>query len=162
MARVSRDPYTWHSSTLGDAGTPGMIYDGKDELGNPAKFRLVKHVNAVTVVAGHCAVVAVAPSAGVFTVTNDVSGGSVTPLAGPIGAGIYCCVPAENEYCFILVEGYHGSALGDGSVAAGEMVTAKAADGTFDTASSTLLTVGVCLVSDTGSPTTFPGLFKFC
>ena len=160
MARVTRDPYTWHSSTLGDAGKPGCVYDGVDSLGMPAKFRLVKHVNAVTVVSGHCAILGAVPASGSFLVTNDVAGGTTTPIAGPIAVGAYCCVPLENEYCLVLVQGWHTNLLGDGSVAAGEMITGKAADGTWDTATSTIPTSGYCVIDDTGSPTVFTGFVK--
>lgn len=159
MARIARDPYTVNEAVAKD--TPGMIYDGLDSLGLPAKFRYVQHVNAVAVVAGHCAILAALPSAGVFKVTNDVAGGATTPIAGPIGVGVYLKAVTENYFCYVLVQGYHATALGDGSVAAGEMVTAKAADGTFDTAASTLRVVGVCIEDDTGSPATFKGLFNF-
>lgn len=157
---VAYDPYTYQTSVPTDVKVGGL-YRGLDTLGNDAIFRFVQHVNAVAVVAGHCAILAAAPTASVWKVTNDVSGGATTPLAGPIGAGVYLFAVTENYYCFILVKGYHATALGDGSVAAGEMVTAKATDGTFDTATSTIPVVGACLVDDTGSPTTFPGLFNF-
>ena len=164
MARISRDPYTWHSTSLGSAGKPGMVYDGLDEFNLPAKFRLVKHVNAVTVVSGHCAVLAAVPTDGTYIVTNDVTGGTTTPLVSAgttsIAAGAYCCVPAENEYCFILVEGWHTNLLGDGSVAIGEAITAKYADGTWDTATSTIPVAGYAVTVDGGSPTVFTGFVR--
>lgn len=160
MARIGQ--YDFYSTNdLGPRHTPGIIVDGIDTIGQPAKFQYVKHVNAVAVVAGHCAILAAAPASGSFIVTNDVAGGTTTPLAGPIGFGVYLNVVTENYWCWILKKGYHATALGDGSVAAGEQITAKATDGTFDTAASTIRVVGVCLVDDTGSPTTFPGLFDF-
>lgn len=157
MARISRNPYTWHSTSIGDAGRPGHVYDGVDVFNQPAKFRLVSHVNAITVVSGHCAVLAAVPTDGTFIVTNDVAGGATTPLAGHIAVGAYVCVPATGEYCFILVRGWHTNLLGDGSVAVGESITAKATDGTFDTVATTIPPCGYAASADTGSPTVFTG-----
>jgi len=159
-AILGGDPYTMNDLT--PRMTPGTIFDGVDSLGQPAKFRYVKHVNAVATVAGHCAVLAALPAEGTYTVTNDVAGGATTPIAGPIGVGVYLRAVTENYYCAVLVQGYHATALGDGSVAAGEEVTAKATDGTFDTdAGAALKVVGVCIEDDAGSPTTFKGIFNF-
>lgn len=158
MARVMTDPYT--SNHLTPRCTPGTICDGMDELNFPAKFMYVQHVNAVTVVKGHCAILAAVPASGSFIVTNDVSGGSTTPIAGPIAIGSYCAVITENYYCWVLVRGWETNLLGDGSVAAGESITAKATDGTWDTAASAIPTSGYCALNDTGSPTVFTGYVK--
>jgi hypothetical protein len=158
MARVCTDPYT--SNHLTPRATPGTIADGIDELGFPAKFIYVQHVNAVTVVKGHCAILAAVPAAGSFKVTNDVSGGATTPIAGHIAVGSYCAVITENYYCWVLCRGWETNLLGDGSVAAGEAITAKAADGTWDTLATTIPPSGYAATADSGSPTVFTGFVR--
>lgn len=158
MARVPDNPYTTYH--IGAHHTPGMICDGVDELGLPAKFRYGKHINAVTVVAGHCALLAVAPSAGVFTFTNDYTGGGDgNALAGPQAVGVYCMAAIPQGYfCWLLVQGYHSTLRGDGAVAAGEQITGKAADGQFDTAATTIPVCGWAIASEASS--VFPGYIE--
>jgi hypothetical protein len=157
MARIAHDPYSYHTAALGSSDpTPGQVFDGNDELGRPAKFRFVKHVNAVTVVAGHAAQFT---KTTLDEVSNDVSGGAVAIISVP--AGIYLFPVPQDHWCYVLVEGYHSTALGDGSVAKGEAVMVKAADGQFDTATGAGVQVGVALEDDGGSPTVFKGLFRF-
>lgn len=92
-------------------------------------YRFVKHVNAVTVVAGHVALFTAANTGGTI-VTNDTAGGATAALTGKV-AGIYVSVPAANEYCFIQCSGI-ALVLGGGSVAANDWVVAGT-DGTMVT-----------------------------
>lgn len=154
MARVTRDPYTVNDASAKD--TLGMVYDGLDELGLPAKFRYVQFEDAVTYAAGHCCEFS---DATLKQVTNDKSGGS---SLGRCPAGIALRVMTQNYYGYVLVLGYHSTALGDGSVGVGQAVMSHATtDGAFDTQTAGNKQVGVCLVDDTGSPATFPGYFNF-
>lgn len=133
----------------------GTICSGVDStLGLPAKFMYVQHKLAVAVVSGHAACWVSLPGAN-CSVTNDVSGSL------GIGAGAYINVPTENYYCWILIAGYHPTLLGDGLVAAGEGFTndgTGGTDGTWDTVAAGEPCFGVCLLADTGSPATFPGI----
>lgn len=93
-------------------------------------YRFVKHVNAVTVVVGHCAEFT---NAACTNVTNDRAGGAATPIGTQtICAGVYVSIPLENYYCFLQVSGV-ALVLGDGSVAAGEAVVVHSVDGQADT-----------------------------
>jgi len=135
----------------------GTICSGVDNtLGLPAKFMYVQHKNAVTVVSGHCASWVSLPGAN-CSVTNDVTGGSGGNSLG-IAAGAYINVPTTDYYCWIQIAGYHPTLLGDGSVAASEGIAYEATDGTWDTATTGETVCGQCLLADTGSPATFPGI----
>ncbi len=129
-------------------GPPDSVY------GAPTKFMYVQHVNAVTVVSGHKAEWTVLGT----QVTNDVSGGATASLG--IAAGAYVNVPTANYYCWIQIGGYHPTLLGDGSVAAGEGIAYEATDGTWDTGTTGEFVAGQCLLADTGSPATFPGMLS--
>lgn len=161
MARINRNPYTWQGTNISDAGVLGGIYDGIDNvLGLPAKFMLVKHVNAVAVVVGHCASwVALPTGTGGATVTNDVTGGADGNSLG-IAAGSYPLIAVQGNYIFIQVAGYCPTLLGDGSVAVNEGFTYKAVDGTWDSATGAVSVCGTCWLDDTGSPATFPGWLR--
>lgn len=163
MARISQDPYTFHQATFNpDCPRLGSLLDGVDNvLGLPARFRFVKHVNAVTVVSGHCAGwVAVPTATGASTVTNDITGGA-DGNSLLIAAGAYCCVPAQGEYCYIQTWGYHPTLLGDGSVAITEAIMMKAGtDGTWDSFTGVVPQCGECWLDDTGSPAVFPGFLR--
>jgi hypothetical protein len=127
-------------------GPPDSVY------GAPTLFMYVQHLNAVTVVSGHCATWTTLGT----KVTNDVSGGATASLG--IVAGAYVNVVTENYYCFIQIGGYHPTLLGDGSVAANESIAYEATDGTWDTSTTGETQAGQCLLADTGSPATFPGM----
>lgn len=155
MARAGYDFY--HTNDATPRTKLGTVADGLDSTrGHPAKFMYVQHKNAVTVVSGHCASYV---SATAFTVTNDVSGGSGGNSLGVV-AGAYVNVPTTDYYCWIQIEGYHPTLLGDGSVAAGEGIAYEATDGTWDTVTTGEMPCGSCLLADTGSPATFPGILK--
>lgn len=156
---IKRDPYTWHTTNLGDAGAPGQIFKGVDNVfGGEAHFRLVKHVNAVTVISGHCASWVAVPAASVIcTVTNDVTGGADgNSLA--IAAGAYVCVPAQGEYCFIQTWGYHATLRGDGGITLADALMYKAADGQFDTWAGALPQAGEAWATESAS--VFPGMLR--
>lgn len=156
MARVCKNPYTTNQISASGLGTLGMIYDGVDSLGLPAKFRLVQFEDAVTYAAGHLCEFS---DATMQQVTNDKAGGS---SLGRCPAGIALRAMTQNYFGYILVQGYHASALGDGSVGVGEAVMSHATtDGAFDTATGAGKQVGVALADDSGSPTTFAGYFNF-
>lgn len=155
MAKIGGDFY--HANDLVARTAVGTIADGLDSTyGKPAKFMYVKHVNAVTPVAGHCASYV---SRSAFTVTNDVTGGADGNSLGVV-AGAYLNVPTQGYYTWIMVKGYHPTLLGDGSVAAGEGIAFEATDGTWDTATTGEMPCGSCLLADTGSPATFPGILN--
>lgn len=156
MARIQDDPYTANHAS--PKHTLGMVFDGTDSLGLPAKFRYVQFEDAVTYVAGHCCEFS---DATLKQVTNDKAGGS---SLGRVPAGIALRAMTQNYYGYVLVQGYHASALGDGSVALGDAVMTHAStDGAFDTqtAGAGGRQVGTALAADSGSPTTFPGIFNF-
>lgn len=107
---------------------------------------LVKHINAVTVLVGHVACLDVVTEK--FDVTNDRS------LGTGRACGFYISVPAENDYCWLLIKGYLTDALTDGGVSAGDKVFAHATtDGGLDTAvdttaSTPLTIVGTAMADD--------------
>lgn len=154
MARVTRDPYTVNDAS--PRATLGMLYDGLDELGLPAKFRYVQFEDAVTYVAGH---VCEFSDATMKQVTNDKSGGS---SLGRCPAGLALKAMTQNYYGYVLVQGYHSNCLGDGSVGVGQAVMSHAStDGAADTQTAGNKQIGVALADDAGSPTVFAGYFNF-
>lgn len=154
MARISEDPYTVNHSS--PKHTLGMLFDGVDTLGLPAKFRYVQFEDAVTYVAGH---VCEFSDATMKQVTNDKAGGS---SLGRVPAGLALKAMTQNYYGYILVQGYHASVLTDGGVSVGEALMSHATtDGAADTQTAGNKQIGVALATDAGSPTTSPAFVNF-
>lgn len=115
-------------------------------------YRYIQFKDAVAYVAGH--VLAWANATGT-AVTNDRAGG------GNIGiqaAGIATRVHTQDYYGFMLVQGWHTSVLGDGSVGAGESVVLDTGvDGGADTmaAGEEDEVFGMALEADSGTPAVF-------
>jgi len=156
MARICDNPYTFQSTTA--VHQPGQIFDGVDELGLPAKFRFVKFDGLASAVAGD---VAEFNSATMTSVTDDKTGGTPASL-GRCPAGIFCVTPTEDSYGYVLVQGYHSTVQGDGSVSAGQAVMSHATtDGAADTQTAAGKQIGVALTDDSGTPIVFAGYFNF-
>lgn len=124
MARVLGDPFSVNDLT--PRTTPGMLFDGTDAYGFPAKFRYVQFKDAVTYIKGH---VCNPESATGTTVTNDRDGGI---SAATITWGIACRAMTEDYYGYIQVTG-KAVVQTDGGVAAGEYLVAHTVDGECDT-----------------------------
>lgn len=125
MARIQDDPFT--ANHIAPKHTPGMLFDGTDAYGFPAKFRYVQFLDAVTYAKGH--IVNPANAAGT-AVTNDRSGGSA--VSATITWGVACNVMTQNYYGYIQVSG-KAVVLTDGDVAAGDPLVSHTADGACDT-----------------------------
>lgn len=125
--------------------------------GDPATgkiYRYVKNIDLTTVVNGWALCVASASDPNV--VSADASGGSAITT---VPRGVAIGAIGQNTYGWILVSGYHGSVLSDGSVAAGDSLIKHAStDGGVDTGvatSTAVITVhqsfGLALAADTTS-----------
>lgn len=145
MARIGFQPETVNDSS--PTFVVGQVYDYAGNL-----YRYVRFLDAVAYVAGH--VVAWANTTRT-SVSNDRAGGSSLTIGT---AGIALTVMTQNNYGFILVNGYYATVLGDGSVAAGDpVVLDTGVDGGADTmaAGEEHQVFGWCLENDTGAPATF-------
>lgn len=146
MARIGFLP-----STVNDSSTTFVLGQILDYQGN--LYRYVQFLDAVVYAAGHVCAWANATRT---AVTNDRAGGSAIGIQT---AGIALAAMTQNNYGFILVEGYYATVLGDGSVAVGESVVLDTGvDGGADTmaAGEEDEVFGMALAADTGTPATFP------
>lgn len=137
------------TSVWGIGSGLGMVVEDSGKV-----YRLVRHhegAGAVATVAGGRAVWKTRASFVVSMDITDAEAGGVNDVAGA-----YLGVVTHNYYCFVQIGGLQ-TLQGDGSVAAGEMVSGgSATDGEFDTWATTELPVAVAWAADSGTPATFP------
>jgi hypothetical protein len=135
MARIADDPFQTNHLTA--RHTPGMVFDGHDAYGNPAKFRYVQFIDDVTYAKGH---LCLAAAVDLSDVTNDFVGGTgigtaADGAAKAIVAGIACYAMTADYFGYIQITG-RAVILTDGGVAAGNfLINHATTDGAADTMS---------------------------
>lgn len=129
----------------------GVTVRGITAEGNPAKYRYVKFVDAITYVRGNSVCQASATS---FDVTNDRAGGS--GLAGQFPVGMVhhsVTVPTQNSWGWVQISGIALFQAGSAAVIAGDPLKPDAtSDGLSDEATSgtdeNLVGVAIATVAD--------------
>lgn len=137
MAMVITDP-TVANDTIPNATPGGLYFYADPSTGKMQIYRYVQFKDAVTYAAGQ--VLTFANVTGT-AVTNDRSGGSSVSNRP---AGICLMVNTQDEYGFILVQGYYSAVVtnGDDDIAAGDsLIVATGTDGACDSVAAATTTV---------------------
>lgn len=124
--------------------------------GDPETGKIYRYVKNIDLTAANGWALCVASASDPNVVSGDASGGSAI---NSIPRGVAVGAIAKDSYGWVLVSGYHGTVLSDGSVAAGESIVKHAStDGGVDSAgsgSTVAITVhqgfGLAIANDTTS-----------